>query len=223
MAGEASVYRTATGFQSLVDHFPLTRLQKAVIRLDSDLRALRLRWALVGGFAVMLRAESRSTRDLDIVLATLGDREADDAVRGLRFRGYRDHPTQPMLLRKNGEIFGIRLVSPLLDNDDEEQETIVDVLLGCSGVEAEIIAAAELLEVLPNIFIPVARRAHLIALKVLAARPQDLEDVRDLLRESDVAEIQTARQTLQLIEERGFNEGKELLIELGRLMDSLDE
>lgn len=201
---------------------PLTRLQKAVIRLDGDLSALRLRWALVGGFAVMLRAESRSTRDLDIVLATPGDRETDEAVLGLRSRGYRDHPTKPMLLRKDGRLFGIRLVSPLLD-DDEEEETVVDLLLGCSGVEAEIIAAAELLEVLPNIFIPVARRAHLVALKVLAGRPQDLEDVRELLRESDVAEIHSARQTLQLIEERGFNEGKDLLVELGKLMDSLDE
>lgn len=202
---------------------PLTRLQKAVIRLDADLRVLRLRWALVGGFAVMLRAESRSTRDLDIVLATPGDRETDEAVLGLRSRGYRDHPTKPMLLRKDGRLFGIRLVSPLLDDDDEEEETVVDLLLGCSGVEAEIIAAAELLEVLPNIFIPVARREHLVALKVLAGRPQDLEDVRELLRESDVAELQRARQTLQLIEERGFNEGKDLLVELGKLMESLDE
>lgn len=202
---------------------PLTRLQKAVIRLDSDLRALGLRWALVGGFAVMLRAESRNTRDLDFVLATLGDRETDEAVRGLRFRGYRDHPTEPMLLRKDGRVFGIRLVSPLLDPDDEEKVTVVDVLLGCSGVEAEIVATADLLEVLPNIFIPVARSEYLIALKVLAGRPQDLEDVRVLLREIDVAELQSARQILQLIEERGFNEDKDLLVELGKLMDSLDE
>jgi hypothetical protein len=181
-----------------------------------------VRWALVGGFAVMLRAESRNTIDLDIVLATLGDRETDDTVRGLRSRGYHDHPTEPMLLRKDGRVFGIRLVSPLL-GDDEEEETIVDLLLGCSGVETEIIATADLLEVLPNTFIPVARPGYLIALKVLAGRSQDLEDVRALLREIDVAELQSARQTLQLIEERGFNEDKDLLVELGKLMDSLDE
>lgn len=202
---------------------PLTRLQKAVIRLDSDLRALGVKWALVGGFAVMLRAESRSTRDLDIVLATVGDSEADEVIRGLRFRGYRDHPVQPMLQRKGGGLFGIRLVSPLLDDLDQEAEAVVDLLLGCSGVEAEIIAAAEILEVLPNIFIPVARVGHLIALKVLAGRVQDQEDVRALLREGEAAEVQLARQALQLIEERGFDEGKDLLVELGRLMDSLDE
>jgi hypothetical protein len=170
----------------------------------------------------MLRSESRNTRDLDIVLATLGDSQTDEAVRGLRSRGYRDHPTKPMLLRKDGRLFGLRLISPLLD-DQEDAETIVDLLLGCSGVEAEIIAAAELLEVLPNTFIPVARPEHLIAMKVLAGRAQDLEDVRALLREIDVAELQSARQTLQLIEACGFHEGKDLLAELGKLMDSLDE
>jgi hypothetical protein len=205
-----------------VPRAPLTRLQKALIRLDSDLRALGLRWALVGGFAVMIRAESRSTRDLDIVLATPGGLQTDEALRSLRFRGYRDHPKQPMLLRKDGRLFGIRLVSPLLDGDDIEARSVVDVLLECSGIEAEIIAAAERLEVLPDIFIPVARAGHLIALKVLAGRSQDQEDVRILLQESDVAEIQLAKQSLQLIEERGFDEGKDLLVELGKLMDSVD-
>ena len=170
----------------------------------------------------MLRSEARFTKDLDFVLALPGDRETDDAVRGLRSRGYRDHPTKPMLQRKDGRLFGLRLLSPLLD-DEEDAETIVDVLLGCCGVEAEIIAAAELLEVMPGIFIPVARPGHLIALKVLAGRVQDLEDVRTLLRECEVGEIQSARQTLLLIEERGFHEGKDLLVELGKLMDSLDE
>jgi len=199
----------------------VTRLQKALIRLDADLRALGLRWALVGGFAVMLRVEARSTRDLDIVLAVTEGRQTDAAVRGLRMRGYRDHPTEPMLLRKDGRLFGVRLVSPPLDAGDDTM-AIVDVLSGCSGVETEIVAAAEILEVLPKLFIPVARAGHLMALKVLAGRPQDREDVRILLREIDPKELQVARQTMLLIEERGFNEEKDLLAELEKLMGSLE-
>jgi len=99
---------------------------------------------------------------------------------------------------------------------------IVDVLSGCSGVETEIVAAAEILEVLPKLFIPVARAGHLMALKVLAGRPQDREDVRILLREIDPKELQVARQTMLLIEERGFNEEKDLLAELEKLMGSLE-
>jgi hypothetical protein len=90
---------------------------------------------------------------------------------------------------------------------------IVDVLTGCSGVEREIVAAAEIREALPKVFIPVARPGHLVALKVLAGRPQDQEDVRILLREIDPRALQSARQTLMLIEERGFNEEKDLLAE----------
>jgi hypothetical protein len=82
----------------------VTRLQKALIRLDSDLRALGVQWALVGGFAVMLRVESRSTRDLDIVLAVTDDRQTDTAVLGLRMRGYRDHPATRS--RSASELFG---------------------------------------------------------------------------------------------------------------------
>jgi hypothetical protein len=202
----------------------VTRLQKALIRLDTDLRALGLKWALVGGFAVMLQVESRSTRDLDIVLAATGDRQTDDAVRGLRMRGYRDHPTKPMLFRKDGRLFGVRLVSPALDADDDTT-AIVDVLTGCSGIEPEVVAAAEVQEVLPRFFIPVARTGHLVALKVLAARPQDLEDVRVLLRSMGDAELNLARESLVLIERRGFLEDstRSLQAELGRLMDQLDE
>ena len=42
----------------------------------------------------------------------------------------------------------------------------------------------------------VSRSGHLVALKVLAGRPQDQEDVRILLREIDPKELQLARQTL---------------------------
>lgn len=202
----------------------MTRLQKALIRLDTDLRALGLKWALVGGFAVMLQVESRSTRDLDIVLAATGDRQTDDAVRGLRMRGYGDHPTKPMLFRKDGRLFGVRLVSPSLDTDDDTT-AIVDVLTGCSGIEPEVVAAAEVQEVLPRFFIPVARTGHLVALKVLAARPQDLEDVRVLLRSMGDAELNLARESLVLIERRGFLEDstRSLQAELGKLLDQLDE
>jgi Nucleotidyl transferase AbiEii toxin, Type IV TA system len=202
----------------------VTRLQKALIRLDTDLRALGLKWALVGGFAVMLRVESRSTRDLDIVLAVTGDRQIDEAVRGLRMRGYQDHPTKPMLERKDGRLFAMRLVSPALEAGDDTM-AIVDVLTGCSGVEPEIVAAAEIQEAMPRVFIPVARAGHLVALKVLAARPQDLEDVRVLLRGMGDADLKLARGSLVLIERRGFLEDstRSLQAELGILLDQLDE
>jgi len=172
----------------------------------------------------MLRVESRSTRDLDIVLAVTGDRQIDEAVRGLMMRGYQNHPTKPMLQRKDGRLFAMRLVSPALDTGDDTM-AIVDVLTGCSGVEPEIVAAAEIQEAMPRVFIPVARSGHLVALKVLAGRPQDLQDVRLLLSGMGAADLTLARASLDLIERRGFLEDstRSLQAELGRLLDQLDE
>ena len=86
-------------------------------------------------------------------------------------------------------------------------------------------AAAEIREALPKVFIPVARPGHLVALKVLAGRPQDQEDVRVLLRGMGDADLKLARESLVLIERRGFLEDstRSLQAELGRLLDQLDE
>jgi hypothetical protein len=203
----------------------VTRLQKALIRLDADLQAIGARWALVGGFAVMLRAEARSTRDLDVVLAVSGDREAENLVRSLRLRGYSDHPTGGMMERKDGRLATVRLVSPILEEDDEAGAEI-DLLIACAGVEPEICAMSTQVEVLPRYFIPVARPGHLVALKILAGRLKDHQDVLVLLRQMDSEELRLAQETLVLIEKRGFQDDpdRSLLSELGKFVDqSKDE
>jgi hypothetical protein len=198
----------------------VTRLEKALIRLDVDLQAIGARWALVGGFAVILRAESRSTRDIDVVLAVSGDREAEGIVRSLRMRGYQDHPKGGMIERSDGRLSTVRLVSPLLDEEDETGSEI-DLLVACTGVEAEVVAAATPMEVFSGITIPVARAGHLVALKVLAGRLKDAEHIQVLVREMGTEDLRIARETVELIERRGFQENPErnLLVELAQLLD----
>lgn len=91
MGGEAGLRRTFLGSREVAEARSalLERLTKALIRLDADLRAVGARWALAGGFAVILRAESRSTRDLDVALAVSEEREAEGIVRFLRWEGHR--------------------------------------------------------------------------------------------------------------------------------------
>jgi Nucleotidyl transferase AbiEii toxin, Type IV TA system len=199
----------------------LTRLQKALIRLDTDLRAGGFRYALVGGFAVTLRAEPRTTRDLDVVLVVSGDREAESVVLVLRMRGYKDHPKGAAIERPDGRLATIRLISPPVEDDGTGVQ--IDLLVACAGIEPEVVAASQRLEVMPRVYIPVARSGHLVAMKVLAARPQDLEDVRMLLREIGDADLQLARESLVLIERRGFLEDstRSLLAELERLLDQV--
>lgn len=84
-----------------------------------------------------------------------------------------------------GRLATARLVPPYARAD----EVVVDMLFASSGVEPELVAAAEIIDVLPDLGVPVARVGDLIALKILArddcTRPQDAADpalCADLLR-----------------------------------------
>ena len=190
-------------------------LADALIRLDADLRAIRARWALVGGLAVSARAEPRTTRDIDVAIAVAGDREAEAVARQLTAaRGYRieTHLEQ----EQTGRLATVRLLTP-----EQTPGILADLLFASSGIEREVVAQADVLEVLPGFFAPVAKTGHLLALKVLALRsenpqerPQDPADIRELLRVADRQEIQRARDALDLISRRGFDRGKDLGAEL---------
>jgi hypothetical protein len=93
-------------------------------------------------------------------------------------------------------------------------------LFASSGIEQELVAAADRLEILPGLQVPVAKVGHLIALKILSStpsRPQDAADLRALVAVSVPADLDLAKQTFALIEARGFARGKRLIDELGRL------
>ena len=70
----------------------------------------------------------------------------------------------------------------------------------------------------------VAMTGHLIALKVLSRddvrRPQDLVDLRALLRVASRAELARAQQALTLIAARGYHRGRDLMSELNSLRSS---
>jgi hypothetical protein len=196
----------------------VTRLEKALVRLVADLKAGGFGWALVGGFAVTLRSEPRTTRDIDVVLTVAGEPEASAAALHLRLRGYRDHPDGAVIEHKDGRLATVRLISPLVDG---RNGAAVDLLIASSGVEREVVAGADLLEVTPGVMIPVAKIGHLLALKVLAGRPKDLIDIQSLLQDIDPGELQLARETLVLIEQRNFHRGKNLLAEFENIIKSL--
>ena len=81
---------------------------------------------------------------------------------------------------------------------------------------------ADPIELLPNLTMAVARTGHLIALKVLSRddlrRPQDLVDLRALLRVATSAEISRAKGALALIAARGYHRSRDLTTELNILL-----
>lgn len=191
----------------------MTDLEAALIQLDTDLQALRVRWALVGGWAVSLLAEPRTTRDLDVTVLVSGDREAEEITRTLSHRGYFFLPDSILEQTAVGRLATVRLISPATTGG-----TIVDLLFASSGIEPEVVAAASRLEVLPGFFVPVTQIGHLIALKVLAGRPQDVADLQSLRQYAEDRDLKLARDSLELISRRGYDRGKDLLAEFARLV-----
>lgn len=183
----------------------MNRFEATARRVTVDLQALDLRAALVGGFAVSVRAEPRFTRDLDLAVAVQDDRAAEATVRALIERGYRVVATVEH--EATGRLATVRFELPA-------HGEIADLLFASSGIEPEIVAAAEPIEVLPELELAVARTGHLIAVKLLArddeTRPQDAADLRALVSVADDVEMARAGEAVTLIEERGYHRGRDL-------------
>lgn len=183
-------------------------LEFALRRLGADLSSREIPWALVGGLAVTLRASPRTTADIDVMVPLPGDPQAESLIGFLISRGWR---VEREFTDREGSV---RLRGPL-----PASET-VDLMLHVAGIEAEVAAGADFMVVLDHFEAPVASRAALIALKVLAGRDKDREDLATLLERAEPAEIREARRLLDLIERRGFDRDKDLQSELDRLLES---
>jgi len=190
----------------------------AALRLTlEELTGSGARFALVGGLAVSARTEPRFTRDIDVAVAVASDHEAESLVRALLGRGWR--LLAQVEQEGTGRLATVRLTPPL---EGSAEGVVVDLLFASSGIEAELVAAAEPLEIFADVRAPVATRAYLLALKVLAqddrSRPQDRIDARALLAAALPAELDQARAALDRIRARGFHRGKDLLGELDELI-----
>jgi len=181
-------------------------LRAALQRVCSNLDEAEVAYALVGGLAVSARAEPRLTRDVDLAIAANDDRDAENTVRELVRRGYRVTATVEQV--KTARLATVRLKPP------GRSALVVDLLFASCGVEPEIVAAAEPIEILPGLTIAVARVGHLIAMKLLARddreRPQDLDDIRALLEVASASDRRLVTTTLGQITKRGFARGRDL-------------
>ena len=176
------------------------------MQIAADLTEIGSPFALIGGLAVSLRAEPRMTRDIDLALAVNDDAGAEAVIGGLIGRGYR--VVQQLEQNRTGRLASVRVKPP----GQPRYGIVVDLLFASSGIEEEVVGAAERLEVLPGLHLPVATSAHLVALKILAGRRLDLVDVETLLPSVDQAGHELIRTSLDLIAVRGFSRGKDLRI-----------
>jgi hypothetical protein len=191
-------------------------LIEAIGRGSRDLDTLERAWALVGGLAVSARTEPRFTRDADFAVAAADDADAERLVGELMRRGDR----LLSAVEQQGRLATVRLVPP----DSRSDGVVLDLLFASSGIEPELVAEADAVEIWPGLSVPVPRVGHLLALKVLARddvrRPQDLADIRALLAVADATELDGAQHALALISGRGYHRDKDLLAEWRALRTS---
>lgn len=191
-------------------------IEATLRRITGDLGDTGHPWALMGGFAVSARAEPRFTRDVDVAVGVLDDSAAEELIHSLMSKGYR---ILASVEQDSAErLATVRLTLP------ESGGVSVDILFASSGIEPEIVGAAESLEILPGLTVPVTAVGHLFATKLLArddeTRPQDLADLRALREVATEADMSLARDAIERITERGFHRGRDLATTLEAFLGS---
>ena len=193
----------------------MTSLEAILRRIGTDLTEAGVSFALIGGLAVSARTEPRFTRDADLAVALDSDAKAQALVHRLRLLGY------GIAAIVEQEAVG-RLATVRLTLSRVPHAPVVDLLFASSGIEPEIVAEADLIEVLPRLTVPVAKTGHLMALKVLSrddtTRPQDLVDLRALLDTASAADLALARHALESIAARGYARGRDLVAAMNGLL-----
>ena len=145
-------------------------------RVVKALEAQRVRYAIVGGYAVALHGAVRGTVDLDLVLALdraafLGAEKAFSAL-GLKAR----------LPVTGGEVFDFRkeylekrnLVAWSFSHPDNALE-VIDVILTHDARKMKVVRVKS-----GDVVLKVASIPDLIEMKTASGRPQDVEDVKAL-------------------------------------------
>lgn len=173
----------------------------------SALRQENVKGCIVGGLAVSTRCDPRFTRDVDIAVVVDTDEHAEALIRALATHG----------LRVNGLVEQEAVGRMAMARLSTEDGLSVDLLIASSGIEAEVVASAETLEVVRGVLLPVARIGHLIALKLLSVAPgqeTDAADLRSLAAVATEDEWNLASKAVMQIQDRGFARGPQLDAEL---------
>lgn len=176
-----------------------------------------LSYALIGGLAVSFRTIERATRDIDLAVLTKEDQEAEALVRSMQNIGFK--AVELAQIRGSTQISNVRMLSA------EFPGIYLDLLIGMTGIEAEIVAGATKIEVSSGIVLPVATIPALIAMKVLSSahkgRRRDIFDLENLILEASNEELKQAEGLVSLIVKRGRNQGEDLNSRLSQLIVEL--
>lgn len=157
--------------------------------LDRALTPLGLRWYVFGAQAAILYGAARFTEDIDVTVEP-GIVATEALVSALEAQGL-----SPRILDE--AFIAQTRVIPLVH---EATATPVDVVLAGPGIEELFFERVRRMEVEGQL-VPVASPEDLVVMKVLSARPKDLEDVVSVLAAQEQFDEQRTRSMIELLEQ----------------------
>lgn len=167
---------------------PLAELLGALAHI---FQRLSLRWYLFGAQAAIVHGASRLTGDVDATV-DLGGLTTSALVGALQEGGFALRASDV-----DGFVERTRVV-PLVHVGSGMP---VDVVLAGPGLEGLFLQRAQE-HIVEGIAIPVACAEDIVAMKILAGRPKDLDDVVAILAaRQDAIRIELIRDTLRLLEQ----------------------
>jgi hypothetical protein len=177
---------------------------EALARLDEVLRELGVRYYLFGAQAALLYGSARLSVDIDVTVE-LGGVTTASLARALKTHGFPPSVADPAFLDATR-------VLPVVH---QPTGTPVDIVLGGPGLEELFLSRAGPKEV-EGVSVTVAAVDDLMAMKILAGRPKDIDDVRAMLAaQPSRAALARLKETLTLLEQA--LDRSDLVSELDRL------
>ena len=133
--------------------------------------AIDARWYLFGAQAAILHGAARLSADVDVTVA-LGDRSVTDLIVALAAVGFEPRVSDPA---------GFAEKTRVLPMVHERSRMPADVILGGPGLEERFLTRAEM-RAIDDVVVPVASAPDIVVMKILAGRPQDVNDALAVLR-----------------------------------------
>ena len=167
--------------------------------------ALGVRWFVFGAQAAILHGSARLSADVDVTV-DLGARSSRTLVDALSREGF-----ELRVADADGFVEATSVI-PLLHVSSRMP---LDIVLAGPGLEEQFFARATQRRV-GDVVVPVVSAEDLVAMKILAGRPRDVEDVASIVRARRDLDVEAIRGTLRLLE-RALDRA-DLVAELERLI-----
>ena len=179
------------------------KLARVLGELVAVLNVQGMPYAVVGGLAASALGEARFTRDIDVAIRVNGDEEAAHCIHRLVQTGY-------VVVATVEQEATHRLATARLRHPDG---VVCDLIFATCGIESEVIATAQRVELFPGKWVTTATAESMVAMKVLSAtskRPRDLGDLQAILRANPTLDKVRVASLLQTIAVRGYSRGQDL-------------